>query len=60
VYDQNSVGFVANVPEENGRTYFRYDTNAEGNSNAGHEGRAYGTDLPPEEKAALLEYLKTF
>jgi hypothetical protein len=60
VYDQNSVGFVANVPEENSRTYFKYDTNAEGNSNAGHEGRAYGTDLPPEEKAALLEYLKTF
>jgi mono/diheme cytochrome c family protein len=60
VYDQKNVGFVANVPEENGRTYFRYETNAEGNSNAGHEGRAYGTDLPPEEKAALLEYLKTF
>ena len=60
VYDQQSVGFVSNVPEEKGRKYFKYDTSAEGNSNAGHEGRAYGTDLPAEEKAALLEYLKTF
>lgn len=29
----------------------------EGNSNAGHE---YGTDLTPEEKDAIVEFLKTF
>ena len=53
------------------RTYFRFDTRVsqagrtprernEGNSNAGHEGDAYGTSLSPEDKDALLEYLKTF
>jgi mono/diheme cytochrome c family protein len=60
VFDTKNVGFVSTVPEENGRKFFRYDTALEGNSNAGHEGREYGTDLPPEDKAALLEYLKTF
>jgi len=33
-----------------------YDTSLPGNSNTGH---AYGTGLPPEQKRALLEYLKT-
>jgi len=60
VYDQANVGFVFNVPEENGRKYFRYDTRLDGNSNMGHEGRPYGTELPAEDKAALVEYLKTF
>jgi hypothetical protein len=31
-----------------------------GNSNRGHDGAAYGTDLPPAEKDAIVEYLKTF
>jgi hypothetical protein len=31
-----------------------------GNSNRGHDGRAYGTDLPAPEKDAIVEYLKTF
>ena len=31
-----------------------------GNSNAGHEGKEYGTDLSPEDKDAIVEYLKTF
>lgn len=31
-----------------------------GNSNRGHEGADYGTDLPPEDKDAIVEYLKTF
>jgi mono/diheme cytochrome c family protein len=60
VYDQKNVGFVSSVAEENGRPFFRYDTAAEGNFNTGHDGPDYGTDLPPEDKAALLEYLKTF
>jgi mono/diheme cytochrome c family protein len=60
VYDQQGVGFVSTVAEEGGRKYFRYDTAVAGNSNAGHEGRAYGTELSTAEKAALLEYLKTF
>jgi hypothetical protein len=31
-----------------------------GNSNAGHEGRRYGTELPATDKDALVEFLKTF
>jgi len=56
---------------ENPRRYFRFDTRVkvegltprdrnEGNSNAGHEGAAYGTMLSPAEKDAVVEYLKTF
>ncbi len=60
VYDAQNVGFVSTVAEEQGRKFFRFDTSVVGNSNAGHEGPAYGTDLPAEDKAALLEYLKTF
>jgi hypothetical protein len=35
-----------------------YDTAQPGNSNIGHSGEAFGTTLPEEQKAALLEYLK--
>jgi hypothetical protein len=58
-----NVGFVANVPERDGHHFFSYDTDPKthpGNGNGGHEGPAYGTHLPPGEKLALLEYLKTF
>ena len=58
--DARSVGFVADVPQENGVRYFAFDTRVPGNSNAGHEGAAYGTELSAAEKEALLEYLKTF
>ena len=55
----------------NPHRYFRLETQArtegatprtrnEGNSNTGHEGPAYGTLLTPDEKNALVEYLKTF
>ena len=60
VYDPVNVGFTATVAEEGGRKYARYDTAQEGNSNQGHEGPAYGTNLSVPEKTALLEYLKTF
>jgi hypothetical protein len=33
---------------------------APGNGNRGHEGPAFGTELGAADKAALLEYLKTF
>lgn len=59
VYDYTNVGFVAE-----GRAAaaagWRFETAARGNSNRGHEGEAYGTELSAEEKDALLEYLKTF
>ena len=57
VFDQANVGFVSNVPEENGRSYFRYDTSLPGNGNGGH---VYGTTLPEAEKRAIVEYLKRF
>ena len=57
VYDQARVGFLTNVAEEGGRRFFLYDTSLPGNSNAGH---LYGTALPDEDKAAIVEYLKTF
>ena len=60
VIDRQKLGFIADVCEEGTRKYFRYDTTVEGNGNAGHEGKAYGTDLPADEKAALVEFLKTF
>jgi mono/diheme cytochrome c family protein len=55
VYDYANVGFVSTGPEAE-RAGFRYDITVRGNGNRGH---VYGTDLTPEEKAALLEYLKT-
>jgi hypothetical protein len=60
VYDAKNVGFVGDVADESGRPFFRYDTALAGNGNYGHEGRAFGTELPPAEKEALIEYLKTF
>lgn len=59
-YDPVAMGFVADLPEEGGRRFFRYDTAVPGNSNAGHEGVRYGTELTDDEKWALIEYLKTF
>jgi hypothetical protein len=56
VYDWVNVGFKWNVSEQNGWTFFRYDTAAMGNDNGGH---LYGTELPENEKKALIEYLKT-
>jgi hypothetical protein len=55
VYDQEKVGFVSSGPEAE-RNGTRYDTARKGNSNAGH---LYGTALSPQDKRALIEYLKT-
>ena len=51
------LSVVSSVAEEAGRTYFLYDTSIPGNFNRGH---VYGTGLTPEEKDAIVEYLKTF
>ncbi|MGH7506573.1 MAG: hypothetical protein ACRELX_13015, partial [Longimicrobiales bacterium] len=56
VYDYDRVGFVTSGPQAE-RNGWRMDTNAPGNGNAGH---VYGTNLSDAEKAALIEYLKTF
>ncbi|HEY6642533.1 c-type cytochrome [Povalibacter sp.] len=60
VYDGKRMGFVHDQSQRDGRKLFLYDTNLPGNSNAGHEGARYGTLLAPEQKDALVEYLKTF
>jgi len=60
VFDPQNVGFVSNVAEQDGGKFFLFDTSKRGNGNWGHEGHVYGTDLPPQEKQALIEYLKTF
>jgi RoxA-like, cytochrome c-like len=60
VYDQKKIGFISDVAEERGRKFFLYDTAEPGNSNKGHEGKRYGTELSKAEKEALVEYLKTF
>lgn len=55
-FDAKNVGYVSNVPYENGIAYFEYDTAIKGNSNAGH---LYGTKLTDAQKLQLVEYLKT-
>jgi len=60
LYDRASIGFVSDQPEQSGRKLFKYYTGLPGNSNRGHEGFRYGTELNSFEKSALLEYLKTF
>jgi mono/diheme cytochrome c family protein len=60
LYDRERVGFVSQIPKDQGRAYFEFNTDVAGNSNRGHEGARYGTELPPEQKAALIEFLKTF
>jgi hypothetical protein len=49
------MGFISSGSEAE-RVGFRYDTNEIGNSNEGH---LYGTDLAPDQRQALIEYLKT-
>jgi hypothetical protein len=61
VYDPVAMGFESHrETRPDGRAYFLYDTTLPGNSNQGHEGPAYGTDLPEQDKTALIEFLKTF
>ena len=55
LYDPVKVGFMTDGAEAR-RVGTYYDTARAGNSNAGH---TYGTTLPPDDKKALLEYLKT-
>jgi mono/diheme cytochrome c family protein len=55
VYDPVRMGFIAEGPEA-ARWGTQLDTAKPGNSNQGH---LWGTDLAPEQKRALLEFLKT-
>jgi mono/diheme cytochrome c family protein len=56
-YDPRRVGFRSDRDRSaDGRKLFPFDHAARGNSDAGH---LYGTALDPDEKTALIEYLKT-
>ena len=39
---------------------FEFDTTLPGNQNIGHTGPSFGTDLTPEQKEQLIEFLKTY
>ena len=64
------VGFISNVPAENGRKFFRFDTTAPGNGNFGHEvadgssplprATRYGTESARRREGRHRRYLKTF
>jgi len=54
VYDPEKVGFVSSGSEAE-PVGFKYDTSVPANGNQGH---LYGTALFPQDKKALIEYLK--
>ncbi|SES71119.1 c-type cytochrome [Stigmatella erecta] len=56
VFDQENVGFVSSVEKEGENQFFLFDTQLRGNSNDGHE---FGVDLAPDDKRALVEFMKT-
>jgi hypothetical protein len=55
VYDPVNVGFIISGAEAE-RHGWKLDVSERGNGNLGHN---YGAALAPDEKRALLEYLKT-
>jgi len=57
VFDQEGVGFVSDVAAAEGHVFTLYDTSLPGNHNGGH---LWGTELSPEEKDAIVEYMKRF
>ena len=54
LFDPKDVGFDS-FSDEAKKIGTRYDTSQKSNGNAGH---VYGTDLPEDQKDALVEYLK--
>jgi mono/diheme cytochrome c family protein len=52
-YDPSKLGYSS------GGKGWIFDTSQPGNSNIGHTGDKYGTNLTEDQKAVLLEYLKT-
>ncbi len=57
IIDPVRLGFVYTMPAENGVPYTVYDTSIRGNRNDGH---LWGTQLPPADKDAIVEYMKMF
>jgi len=59
VFDQERVGIRTDVEQAGWRKSFRFNVTEPGNSNKGHSGPRYGTDLSDDDKRALIEYMKT-
>jgi mono/diheme cytochrome c family protein len=59
IFDTAKVGYRSDGYGYDLSELFLYDTSVPGNSNSGHEGKAYGTELPPPDKDAIVEYMKT-
>jgi len=59
VLDPVKLGHRTDIQELNGRRTFLFDVRLRGNSNRGHSGAYYGTELSDADKWALIEYLKT-
>jgi len=60
VFDWDAVGYRYGPSADGSDTAFLFDTRNPGNSNSGHAGPAYGTELPAADKDAIVEYMKTF
>ncbi len=56
-FDPVKIGYRSDLATT-GPNIWIYDTTQPGNSNIGHSGDAFGTTLPEDQKAALLEYMK--
>ncbi|HVX58069.1 MAG TPA: hypothetical protein VHA37_10210, partial [Candidatus Saccharimonadales bacterium] len=59
ILDTAKVGYQSDGYGYDLKDLFLYDTTVPGNSNRGHEGKAYGTELPAADKDAIVEYMKT-
>jgi mono/diheme cytochrome c family protein len=59
VIDQERLGIRTDVDQVGWRKSFSFVIAQPGNSNRGHSGPRYGTDLSDEDKRALIEYMKT-
>jgi len=59
VFDFEKVGYRSDDAAASRGSLFLYDTSQPGNSNRGHDGAAYGTELDAAGKDAIVEYMKT-
>ena len=55
-YDPRNVGYATDQSPFPESTFVADPTNANGNSNSGHD---FGTTLTEDERWAIIEYLKT-
>lgn len=57
-FDPTKVGLDTSPPRP-GEKSFTFDTSLHNNSNRGHEGPGFGTDLSADDRSSLIEYLKS-